>query len=307
MMRRKSQEPEQSDDLHESSVDDFLNQAAKFPLLTADEEKLLGRLKMSGDQRARDRLIESNFRLVVSRAVQIRQSRLSFADLIQEGNIGLVRAVDAFDPCQNKRFSTLAVPCIDRAMVNAVQRTDRIITIPHWLQTLYNKACKISYEYYERNGCRCDLTTLHQLMLEKAVKANRKPVELHQLKNAILAMGVVAIIDADINSDSEEDANFIDYFANAAEPSLNLDQEVIDLELREVILQGIDTVCSGSMKTILIKHFGLENEPPLTLEEVGSLFKVTRERIRQIEKNALALLRQDHFIFDYLHDLNQLC
>ncbi len=269
--------PDESKDM---SVNDnvrmYLKEIGKISLLSMEEEQELSRRVASGDEKAKNTLAESNLRLVVSIAKRYVGRGLLFLDLIQEGNIGLMKAVEKFDYDKGYKFSTYATWWIRQAITRALADQARTIRVPvHMVETI-NKMARIE----------------RQMTLE----LNREPTDQELSKKMGLSVDKIAEIRK-ISQDpvsletpigEEDDSHLGDFLADerTMSPEEFANYEILKDELREVL----DTLTVRE-KEVLELRFGLFDGSSHTLEEVGKQFKVTRERIRQIEAKALRKLR----------------
>jgi RNA polymerase primary sigma factor len=254
----------------------YFKEIGKIPLLTADEERELAIRIEQGDDEARKKLCEANLRLVVSIARRYLNRGLSFLDLIQEGNLGLMKAVEKFDYTKGYKFSTYATWWIRQAITRSIADQARTIRIPvHMVETI-NKLIRIQRQLlqeYGREPTNEEVAKEMGITVEKVreiKKVSQDPVSLET------PIG------------EEEDSHLGDFIADDDIPS-PVDAAayaMLQKQLREVL----DTL-SDREKKVLILRFGLDDGRPRTLEEVGKEFNVTRERIRQIEAKALRKLR----------------
>ena len=277
---KSSGEIEVSDSAKNIPTDDpvrmYFKEIGKVPLLTADEERDLAIRIEQGDEEAKKKLCESNLRLVVSIARRYLNRGLSFLDLIQEGNLGLIKAVEKFDYTKGYKFSTYATWWIRQAITRSIADQARTIRIPvHMVETI-NKLIRISRQLlheYGREPTSEEIAKDMGISVEKVreiKKISQDPVSLET------PIG------------EEEDSHLGDFIPDEDIPS-PVDAaaySMLQKQLREVL----DTL-SEREKKVLILRFGLDDGRPRTLEEVGREFNVTRERIRQIEAKALRKLR----------------
>ena len=252
------------------SVKLYLNQINEIPLLTVEEEK---RLIAEGKM---DKVVEHNLRLVVSIAKHYKGCGISFLDLIQEGNLGLIKASEKFDPSRGFRFSTCATWYIRQAISRALGEQSRTIRIPGHVIDLLSKIKKESAVFTQANGRAPSETEL----------ATALKVDVDKIKTAMDMSQSVSSLEASLGED--EDISLRDLIAdnNCENPINNL--------IREENLQTIENVLSTipTREAEIIKmRFGIGRDRPMTLEEVGSHYDVTRERIRQIETKAMRKLR----------------
>ena len=249
----------------------YLKEIGKVPLLTAEEEQDLAKRMTEGDEEARKKLTEANLRLVVSIAKRYVGRGMLFLDLIQEGNLGLIRAVEKFDYTKGYKFSTYATWWIRQAITRAIADQARTIRIPvHMVETI-NKVIRVSRQLLQELG--------HDPSAEEIAQAMDLPPEKVR---EILKVALETPIG------EEEDSHLGDFIPDeeASAPS-----EVASLSLlREQLFDVMDTLTPREKKVLELR-FGLTDGRTRTLEEVGREFGVTRERIRQIEAKALRKLR----------------
>jgi len=267
------------DDISDDSVRLYLREIGKIPLLTAEEELALAKKVVSGDKRAKDAMAEANMRLVVSIAKRYVGRGLDLLDLIQEGNTGLLRAVEKFDPERGFKFSTYATWWIRQAITRAIADQARTIRIPvHMVETI-NKL----------------LRTQRRLTQE----LNREPtneeiavaleIDVDKVEHIMKIKQDISSLDASVRDD-EEDSVLGDFIED--EDTKTPTESASEQLLKEQVKQILSTLTEREQK-ILRLRFGLDDGKSHTLEEVGQEFSVTRERIRQIEAKALAKLRKN--------------
>ncbi len=267
------------DDISDDSVRLYLREIGKIPLLTAEEELALAKKVVSGDKRAKDAMAEANMRLVVSIAKRYVGRGLDLLDLIQEGNTGLLRAVEKFDPERGFKFSTYATWWIRQAITRAIADQARTIRIPvHMVETI-NKL----------------LRTQRRLTQE----LNREPtneeiavameMDVDKVEHIMKIKQDISSLDASVRDD-EEDSVLGDFIED--EDTKTPTESASEQLLKEQVKQILSTLTEREQK-ILRLRFGLDDGKSHTLEEVGQEFSVTRERIRQIEAKALAKLRKN--------------
>ena len=260
----------------EDPVRMYLKEIGKVPLLTAEEEVELAKRMAEGDESARKRLAEANLRLVVSIAKRYVGRGMLFLDLIQEGNLGLIKAVEKFDYEKGFKFSTYATWWIRQAITRAIADQARTIRIPvHMVETI-NRVSKVSRQLLQELG--------REPQPEEIARAMELPVERVR---EIMKIGQDPVsLETPIGE--EEDSHLGDFIQdeNVAVPADAATQTV----LREQLSEVLDTLTEREQKVLKLR-FGLEDGRARTLEEVGKEFDVTRERIRQIEAKALRKLR----------------
>jgi RNA polymerase primary sigma factor len=275
------------DDVADDSVRLYLREIGKIPLLNAEEELALAQRVVAGDKEAKDQMAEANMRLVVSIAKRYVGRGLDLLDLIQEGNTGLLRAVEKFDPDKGFKFSTYATWWIRQAITRAIADQARTIRIPvHMVETI-NKL----------------LRTQRRLTQE----LNREPsndeiakemeIDVDKVEHIMKIKQDISSLDASIRDD-EEDSVLADFIED--EDTVSPEESATGQLLKEQVKDMLSALTEREQK-ILKLRFGLEDGKSHTLEEVGQEFSVTRERIRQIEAKALAKLRK-HRDAKKLHD-----
>ena len=277
---KSSGEIEVSDSAKNIPTDDpvrmYFKEIGKVPLLTAEEERELAIRIEQGDEEAKKKLCESNLRLVVSIARRYLNRGLSFLDLIQEGNLGLIKAVEKFDYTKGYKFSTYATWWIRQAITRSIADQARTIRIPvHMVETI-NKLIRISRQLLQEYGRE---PTSEEIAKEMGITVEK----VREIKK--ISQDPVSL---ETPIGEEEDSHLGDFIPDEDIPS-PVDAaaySMLQKQLREVL----DTL-SEREKKVLILRFGLDDGRPRTLEEVGREFNVTRERIRQIEAKALRKLR----------------
>ena len=260
----------------EDPVRMYLKEIGTVPLLTAEEEYSLAMKKQEGDEYAKQRLIEANLRLVVSIAKRYTGRGMSFLDLVQEGNLGLIKGVEKFDPEKGFKLSTYATWWIRQSVTRALADQARTIRVPvHMVETI-NKMSKMQRKLTLELGYEPSVKELaeHLDMTEEKVQ------EIMQIARES------ASLETPIGE--EDDSNLGDFVADAN--VLSPEGNVESVMLREHIDSLLDDLKERERQVIVLR-FGLEDGHPRTLEEVGREFNVTRERIRQIEAKALRKLR----------------
>ena len=254
----------------------FLKEIGKIPLLTYEEENMLAERMVHGDKEAKKRLIESNLRLVVSIAKKYIGRGMNFLDLIQEGNLGLIKAVDKFDQSKGYKFSTYATWWIRQAITRAIADQARTIRIPvHMVETI-NKLIRTSRHLLQTLGREPtpeEIAAELEMPVEKVrevLKVSQEPISLET------PVG------------EEDESNLGNFIPDEDAPSPAA--QAADVLLREHIEDVMQTLTPREAKVLKLR-FGLQDGRMRTLEEVGREFQVTRERIRQIEAKALRKLR----------------
>lgn len=265
------------------SVQTYLQEISKIPLLTAKEEKDLAKRISEGDMSAKEKFITSNLRLVVNVAKNYMDRNLPFLDLIQEGNIGLMLAVEKFDINRELRFSTYATHWIRQTITRAIAKKSRNIKIPTHI--------------YEK------LTSLKKTMAYLENKLNRTPTIDEIAKEMNLSISEVSNL-----SKLQTDTLSINILINESEDDTEMEQLIISpdetpeniiiSENRNTQIKNLLLKCSLNERemTVLLLRYGFNNRAPMTLEAIGKKYNITRERVRQIEAKALMKIRKSKYI-----------
>lgn len=269
------------DDVSDDSVRLYLREIGKIPLLNAEEELALAQRVVAGEKKAKDKMAEANMRLVVSIAKRYSGRGLDFLDLIQEGNTGLLRAVEKFDPDKGFKFSTYATWWIRQAITRAIADQARTIRIPvHMVETI-NKLL------------RTQRRMTQELNREPTIEELGKELEMEpeKVEYVIKIKQDITSLDAGVGRDGDGDDDSVlgDFIED--EDGATPEESAANQLLKEQVQAVLSTLSDREQKIVKMR-FGLENGKSHTLEEVGQEFAVTRERIRQIEAKALAKLRK---------------
>ncbi len=255
----------------------YLKEIGKIPLLTAEEEIELSKKIEEGDDEAGKRLAEANLRLVVSIAKKYVGRGMQFLDLIQEGNLGLIKAVEKYDHTLGYKFSTYATWWIRQAITRAIADQARTIRVPvHMVETI-NKLSKTSKNLLQEIGREPTVEEIAQKM-EMSVERVREIIKIAQEP-----------VSLETPIGEEDDSHLGDFIQdeNTKTPS----ESAMLVMLKEQIIEVLNSLNDREQKVIILRY-GLNDGRQRTLEEVGQMFGVTRERIRQIEAKALRKLRQ---------------
>ncbi|MBR3055942.1 RNA polymerase sigma factor RpoD [Candidatus Saccharibacteria bacterium] len=272
---------ENVDAFADDSVRLYLREIGKIPLLTPEEEADLAQRIIKGDQKAKNKMVESNMRLVVSIAKRYGGRGLDFLDLIQEGNTGLLRAVEKFDPAKGFKFSTYATWWVRQAITRAIADQARTIRIPvHMVETI-NKVLRTTRK----------LTS--ELNREPTNEEIAKALDMEpdKIDYVMRIKQDIASLDASVGREGDDDDSVLGDFVEdeeRASPEESASNQILKEQLSEIIA----TLTDREQKIIRLR-FGIGGGRPHTLEEVGEEFDVTRERIRQIEAKALSKLRKN--------------
>lgn len=266
------------DDIADDSVRLYLREIGKIPLLTSAEELALAHRVVAGEKRAKDKMAEANMRLVVSIAKRYVGRGLDLLDLIQEGNTGLLRAVEKFDPDKGFKFSTYATWWIRQAITRAIADQARTIRIPvHMVETI-NKLLRTQRRLTQelnREPTNEEIAKEMEIDVEKVEHIMKIKQEIHSLDQSV--------------RDDDEDTTLADF---VPDEDSKLPEEMAGEQLLKTQVKDMLSILTDREQKILKLRFGLEDGKSHTLEEVGQEFSVTRERIRQIEAKALTKLRK---------------
>ena len=256
----------------------YLKEIGFSPLLSAEEEVFYGRLARDGDPKARKKMIESNLRLVVKVARRYYNRGMEFSDLIEEGNLGLLRAVEKFDPERGFRFSTYATWWIRQTIERAIMNQTRTIRLPiHVLRelNLYLSTARELMKTQEREPSYQEIADA----LDKSLEDVRSMMELNEH---------MVSLDVQVSSDYSTGKTLVDTLPDrsASDPADLLSDEHLHTSLEECL-----QLLTEKQREVLCRRFGLDGYDRQTLEEVGQAVGLTRERVRQIQMTALKALR----------------
>ena len=291
LMDDLAEEEELSDEELEITVDNvdafaddsvrlYLREIGKIPLLSNEEEAELAARVVKGDKKAKDKLAEANMRLVVSIAKRYSGRGLDFLDLIQEGNTGLLRAVEKFDPDKGFKFSTYATWWIRQAITRAIADQARTIRIPvHMVETI-NKVMRATRKLTQELN--------REPTVEEIAKEMKMDVE--KVEYVMRIKQDIASLDQSVGREGDDEDSVLGDFVEDEERDSPEDSAANQI-LKEQLAEIISTLSEREQKIIKLR-FGIGGGRPHTLEEVGAEFSVTRERIRQIEAKALSKLRK---------------
>ena len=259
-----------------ASLDKYLQEIGKVDLITADEEVELAQRIKAGDQRALEKLTKANLRFVVSVAKQYQNQGLTLPDLINEGNLGLIKAAQRFDETRGFKFISYAVWWIRRSILQALAEHSRIVRLPLSKIGLSNKNKKM-YALLEQSN-------------ERAPSAEEIAKELdmtvNDVKESMKNSGRHLSMDAPLVEG--EDSNLYDVLRSGESP--NPDRELIHESLQTEIERALETLTPREADVVRL-YFGLGDQHPMTLEEIGETFDLTRERVRQIKEKAIRRLK----------------
>jgi RNA polymerase primary sigma factor len=262
----------------EGSLDQYLRDISAFPLITREQEVLLAKRIKQHDQEALDTLVRSNLRFVVSVAKKYQNQGVSLSDLINEGNLGLIRAAHKFDETKGIKFISYAVWWIRQSILQALAEQSRIVRVP------LNRAGTL-----HRIGKRAS-TLLQELGRQPTNTeiADGLDITEDEVAKTMMISQVHLSLDAPLTPG--EDNRLLDYLPDNTNPTP--DEITFEKALSEAIEESLASLKERESK-ILRLYFGLDGEDPMTLEDIGTLLRITRERVRQIKEKALLKLRHN--------------
>lgn len=261
------------------SIDRYLQEIGKYPLLTAEEEIELAKRIKKGDRAAYDKLVRSNLRFVVSVAKQYQNQGLALGDLINEGNLGLMKAAERFDETKGFKFISYAVWWIRQSILQAIADKTRLIRLPNNREGLINKINRIINELTQLYG--------REVSLEEV--AEELGLDIEEITEAL---GIsVKPVSIDSPFTQGDDTKYIDVLSNEVidAPDKKLNQESLKTEIERVL----STLNEREAEVIRL-YYGIGMENNLTLEEIGEKFNLTRERVRQIKEKAIKKLKNSN-------------
>ena len=273
------------------ALDKYLNDIGKIPMLTPEDEASLAKRIRGGDQEALDKLTKSNLRFVVSVAKQYQNQGLSLSDLINEGNVGLMKAARRFDETKGFKFISYAVWWIRQSILQAIVEYSRIVRLPLNKVGSYNKVNEAFLNFvqeFEREPTHEELAEL----LEMTPK---------EVANMLKGNGRHVSVDAPLSGE-DGDSTMLDVISS--DEGMSPDGSLMEQSLKEEVQQGL-SILSPREVEVLSSYYGLNGQKSLTLEEIGELYGLTRERVRQIEHKAFRKLRQPSWsnkLVGYLDD-----
>lgn len=265
------------------STDIYFREIAKYKVLTPEEEKDLAKKVKLGDEEARNKFIESNLKLVISVAKSYLHQGLPVLDVIEEGNLGLITAVERFDPELGYKFSTYAIWWIRQSIMRGIQEKSRVVKISVGANELYSKIKRYNNKIYLEKGREA---TTEELSLALNIREEK----IKQLKTSFQD---VISLDSKVNEE-EEDTTIADFIADPSSM-----EEIIVENLEKESIKNILNYLNEREKTILLMRFGFVNDKIYTLEEIGKKLGITRERVRQLEIKILKKIRRGIVKNDY--------
>ena len=261
---------------NENILKRYFYEVGSIPMLTFDEELELAKRIEKGDTQAKDILINSNLRLVISIAKKYINSRVPLEDLIQEGNLGLIKAIEKYDYNKGCKFSTYATWWIRQSITSAIAEKSKSIRLPTHITNIirkYNKIRKDFFEKYQRDP------TIEEVARELEISSERLTTVLLANKN---------ILSLELPIDDEQKNTIADFLEDKKQKN---PQDIVCKEMLSFYLQEVFSTLTEREQKVLEYRFGLNGHSPKTLEEIGKKINLTQERVRQIEKKALRKLR----------------
>jgi RNA polymerase primary sigma factor len=259
-----------------ASLDKYLQEIGKVDLITADEEVELAQRIKAGDQLALEELTKANLRFVVSVAKQYQNQGLTLPDLINEGNLGLIKAAQRFDETRGFKFISYAVWWIRQSILQALAEQSRIVRLPLNKIGSINKINK-TFAFLEQS---------HERPPSPEEIAKELDMTINDVKESLKNSGRHVSMDAPLVQG--EDSNLYDVLRSSESP--NPDRDLLHESLRTEIERALETLTPREADVVRL-YFGLGNEHPMTLEEIGETFELTRERVRQIKEKAIRRLK----------------
>jgi len=259
-----------------ASLDKYLQEIGKVDLITADEEVELAQRIKAGDQLALEKLTKANLRFVVSVAKQYQNQGLTLPDLINEGNLGLIKAAQRFDETRGFKFISYAVWWIRQSILQALAEQSRIVRLPLNKIGSINKINK-TFAFLEQS---------HERPPSAEEIAKELDMTINDVKESMKNSGRHVSMDAPLVQG--EDSNLYDVLRSGESP--NPDRDLLHESLRTEIERALETLTPREADVIRL-YFGLGNQHPMTLEEIGETFDLTRERVRQIKEKAIRRLK----------------
>ena len=271
------------------SLNIYLQDVSKIDMITAEEEVELAQRIREGDQSALDKLTKANLRFVISVAKQYQNQGLTLSDLINEGNVGLVKAAQRFDETRGFKFISYAVWWIRQSILQAIAEQSRVVRLPLNKIGDINKIRKASIH----------LEQVHQRVPSASEIAKELDMTVSSVKQSLKNSSRSLSMDAPFQ-EGENDNNLYDVISSGETP--NPDKALIHESLKIEIDRALDTLAPREADVVKL-NFGLSGQPAMTLQEIGDTFELSRERVRQIREKAIRRLRQEsksHILKKYL-------
>jgi RNA polymerase primary sigma factor len=268
------------DDNEKNPIRRYFDEVGNEALLTREEEVELAKRIEQDDEQAREKLASSNLRLVISIAKKYRNYGLPFLDLIQEGNLGLMKAIEKFDWRKGYKFSTYATWWIRQAILKALTNRSRTVRVPAHMKELSRKIDRVEEEYIQEHGT--------EPPIEKV--AEDLDVTVEKVRRAKKAAQTTVSLDKPLGEESSDSGVLGDIFADDNLPTP--EQETFDSLLKGRLKGLLNKELTDREKHILKLRYGLEDYKTRTLEEVGEVFDISRERVRQLQNRAIEKLQR---------------
>ena len=289
--RIQEEEQENSSNLEEKDIPvpsfsgdllvSYISSVRRYPLLTQEDEVRLGRLVQQGDVKARNSMITSNLRLVIKVARDYRTRGVPMLDLIEEGNLGLIHAVNKFDPERGFRFSTYATWWIRQGIEHAVMNQSRLVRLPFHVIKDLNQVLKVKKQLQEK---------AHGQAVAVKDIAKELDIDEDKVRSMLVVAEGISISDLNVkNKDSEKNVSLLDFLADEKTPTL--EEQFGNTEIEKLLRSWIDSL-NERQKIIVIHRFGINDNDIKTLEEIGEMLHLTRERVRQLQKTVLISLKK---------------
>ncbi len=256
----------------------YLKEINRIPLISHEEEYELAVKAKNGDKAAREKLLRANLRFVVSVAKKFRGQGLPLSDLINEGNIGLITALDKFEPEKGYHFISYAVWWIRQAIMKAISEKGRTVRLP------LNRSNELMQIQKAQKAIMHDKETSDPSVEDIAAVTG---LDSKLINDLLSISGEIVSFDSPVRKGEESDSTFGDFIEDEA---TGPEEEVIDSSMKSAV-RSLLAVLSDKERNIIEMRFGLNNEKPMSLKEIGEVYGLTKERIRQIEKRALEKLR----------------
>jgi len=260
------------------ALDKYLNDISKIEMLTPEEEAEMARRIREGDKKALERMTQANLRFVVSVSKQYQNQGLSLSDLINEGNMGLMKAAKRFDETRGFKFISYAVWWIRQSILQAIVENARMVRLPLNKVSSYSKVNEAFVSFvqeFERNPTHEELADLLDM-------------KISDIRNVLQGGGRHLSMDAPVGGE-EGEATMLDLYAS--DDQISPDLGLMEESLKEEVKHGLSLLSSREIE-VLSAYYGLNGHKSLTLEEIGELYGLTRERVRQIKERALRRLRK---------------
>lgn len=267
----------------------FIQGLKDFYVLSPEEERELAKRKSEGDKEAREKLINHNLRLVISVAKKYRYPGMEFMDLIQEGVIGLMTAIDKFDYTMGFKLSSYATLSIKRRIWRISMHNGDPAAIPEYIKALTYKMHLIEKDYVDAHNGK---------MPSYEYLAREMGVTVDKIKLIKKTTRTPVSLDAEVYEDDRDSVSLKDTLVSE---KLTPEEEIIKQELCKVMRECVDDIKKERVRRVIIERFGLDGNPPKTLQEIGDEMHVTRERIRQYELQGLNILRKPRMMKKYGH------